>query len=287
MKKSKAKIFLSLVLASVLAFSCLSAFSFAAGTLTLVSPPTQRSIYQGIDWSYTKDGELTVIKTPDLSGTVLSNGKTQVSYKVTKWANMYCEPASGKWVAGTNTINIFCDDISGYATTTLNLVKVKSAKVLTPPANTVFVKGIDWKPGAYGDVEFASCDLTGLKLSVTYADGVTKTVSYPDNKLIGWSVPEDTLYILPGDTTLYATFCGAWAPFDVTFATSDPYKLGDATKDGQINSHDALVILQHSTGIITLDYSAARLADVTKDNQINSYDALMVLQYSVGLIKSF
>lgn len=286
MKNSKFRISFSLFMAVILAFSCLSVVSFA-DTLSVVKQPTKRSFYQGIDWSYAKDNTVSVIHTPDLTGTVLSDGKKQVSYQVSKWPNMYCQPASGKWIEGSNSIKIFCDDFSGYATTTINFVAVDSISIATPPSNTVFVKNLDWKPGPLGDVEFTSCDLTGLSIKVKYKDGTSRTLSYPDNQLIGWSVPEDTTFIMPGNTTLDATFCGKRASFPVTYATTNPYSLGDATKDGQINSYDALVILQHSTGLLTLDYSAKRLADVNKDSKINSYDALMVLQYAVGSIKNF
>ncbi|MCQ2485936.1 MAG: dockerin type I repeat-containing protein [Clostridia bacterium] len=286
MIKSKFKIAFSLFMAVILAFSCLSVMSFAE-TLTIIKQPTNRSFYQGIDWSYSKDKTVSVIHTPDLAGTVLSNGKKQVAYQVSKWPNMYCQPSSGKWVAGKNTIKIYCDDFSGYATTTINFVEVDSISIVTPPSNTVFVKGLDWNSGPLGDVEFTSCNLTGLSIKVKYTDGTSKTLSYPDNQLIGWSVPENTAYIMPGDAALDATFCGKRASFPVTFAATNPFALGDATKDGQINSADALVILRHATGIVTLDYSAARLADVNKDKNINSYDALLVLQYSVGSIKGF
>lgn len=285
MKNKRVKITISFLTAIILAFSCLSAICFAASP-TVVTQPTQRSFYQGIDWSYSKDNVVSIIRQPDLSGTVISDGTKQITYKVSKWPNMYCQPLSGKWTEGTNTIKILGDDFQGYATTTINFVKVSSISIVTPPSNTEFVKDVDWKAGPFGDVEFTSCDLTGLSINVIYADGTNKTLSYPQNQLIGWSVPEGTTYIMPGNATLDATFCGKRASFPVTFALTASYKLGDATKDHLINSQDALAILQHSTGIITLDSSQIKLADVNKDNTVNSYDALMVLQYTVGIIKS-
>lgn len=58
--------------------------------------------------------------------------------------------------------------------------------------------------------------------------------------------------------------------------------LGDINGDGKINSTDALLILQHSAGQITLDNKKFTRADVTRDGKINSSDALMILQYAVG-----
>lgn len=288
MKKNKLKKTVCLVSALIILFSCLSVFSYAE-TLTVVKQPDIRTFYQGIDWALASDSNtISIIHSPKLTGTVISNGTRQVTYKESKIdANMYCLPLSGSWVRGTNTIKIFCDDFTGYATTTINFAYVEKISVATPPSNTFFVKGVDWQPGPYGDVEFTSCNLSGLTLNVTYSDKTVKTVKADGNALIGWSVLPGTAYILPGDAVLNATFCGKSAPFNVTFANSNLYVLGDATKDGAINSQDALAILQHSTGIITLDKSSFVLADVNKDNNVNSFDALMVLQYSVGIINKF
>ena len=60
------------------------------------------------------------------------------------------------------------------------------------------------------------------------------------------------------------------------------YKLGDVNKDGSVNSADALVVLQYSVRLTSID---TNLGDVNKDGTVNSADALMILQYSVGLVQ--
>lgn len=62
---------------------------------------------------------------------------------------------------------------------------------------------------------------------------------------------------------------------------------GDINFDGSVNASDALMALQHSVQLITLDYTYNETADVSADNQINASDALMILQKSVGLLGVF
>lgn len=66
-----------------------------------------------------------------------------------------------------------------------------------------------------------------------------------------------------------------------------PNKIGDINADGKINSADALLVLQSSTGVITLTDTQKLLADVNEDGKINSTDALLILQYATGKITSF
>ncbi len=61
-------------------------------------------------------------------------------------------------------------------------------------------------------------------------------------------------------------------------------KYGDVDLNNVVSSNDALLVLQHSTGLKTLDNYCIALADVNSDSKVNSSDALAILQTSTGLI---
>ncbi len=64
-------------------------------------------------------------------------------------------------------------------------------------------------------------------------------------------------------------------------------KMGDVNLDNKFSSSDALMALQSSTGLLSLDENDAYRADINKDGVVNSSDALMILQRSTGLIAQF
>ena len=59
--------------------------------------------------------------------------------------------------------------------------------------------------------------------------------------------------------------------------------LGDIDSDGKVTSADALMVLQHSVGNITLTSAQIALADINGDKKVNSTDALLILRISTGL----
>ncbi len=63
-------------------------------------------------------------------------------------------------------------------------------------------------------------------------------------------------------------------------------KAGDVNSDGNINSEDALLILQFSIGRITLGDAQRGAADLDGNGTVNSSDALLALRISVGSMQS-
>lgn len=288
MNSKRFRSLLSLLIASVMILSCFG-ISSSAADVTLVKKPTKTVFYQGIDWSYNKSNTISIVGGSfDISGTVLSYKSEQVSYAVNKWPNMFSKPEGDSWKVGKNTMRIYCNDFPSdvYASVEVNLVAVESIKIISVPSKTILMQDKDWVLSGLGDVEFTSLDLNGLKIEAKYTDGTTKQISYADNKLIGWAVPVGVDSLEPGEATLYATFCGLRAPFKVIFAAKNAQLPGDVTRDFRINSHDALMVLQHAVGMINLDASHQTQADVDRSGSINSSDALKILQYAVGQVDS-
>ena len=63
--------------------------------------------------------------------------------------------------------------------------------------------------------------------------------------------------------------------------------IGDASGDGSVSALDASEVLQHATGIITLEGDQATNADVSGNGDISPYDAALILQHVVGLLNCF
>ena len=76
-------------------------------------------------------------------------------------------------------------------------------------------------------------------------------------------------------TTLYYSTGGS---YDVK-----QYTLGDVNEDGEINTQDALKILQYYVGLVELTEPQMMAANVNKDSEVNTQDALKILRYYVGL----
>jgi hypothetical protein len=65
------------------------------------------------------------------------------------------------------------------------------------------------------------------------------------------------------------------------------YTLGDVNADGEIDSQDALLILEYEVGAKDLTDTQKLAADTNKDSDYDSQDALLILEYEVGNITSF
>lgn len=73
-----------------------------------------------------------------------------------------------------------------------------------------------------------------------------------------------------------------------TVGEDDPdVKLGDVNDDGELDGRDALEIMRHDVGLITLTEAQKNVADVNSDDEVDGRDALEIMRYDVGLPSVF
>lgn len=66
----------------------------------------------------------------------------------------------------------------------------------------------------------------------------------------------------------------------------EPVLAGDADGNGSVNIADALLVLRHGMGLLTLGEDAAAACDMNSDGSVNIADALIVLRMAMGLVEA-
>ena len=192
---------------------------------------------------------------------------------------------------------------------------ITAVKILTYPKKTEFVQGTDWDYGFYdmpeggglgtfekgGDLitfhhhggyytryaDRGMIDMTGLVVQVTYSDGSTSKVAYKET-VSGNSVYQN-IYASPkkeyalGSNVIEVYFKSntkARDTYTINIVTKSAK--GDVNGDNKVNSADALLVLQHAVGLITLSKDAIGRADMDSNGILNSFDALLILRVSVS-----
>lgn len=67
------------------------------------------------------------------------------------------------------------------------------------------------------------------------------------------------------------------------FIVVNPHSCGDINYDDHIDAMDALMVLQHVTGLVQLDDMTKVTADADADGEVKVEDALLLLKYTVGI----
>ena len=134
-------------------------------------------------------------------------------------------------------------------------------------------------------------DLNGLVVKVIYSDYSMKDIEYKETKKGNFI--DQNIYANPSvgeffvgknEITIYFPEAKtARAYFDITIKESTAkYSTGDVNMDTQINSSDALLILQSIVNLKTLSAEQKTLADMNSDHRVNSADALAILNIVVS-----
>ncbi len=198
--------------------------------------------------------------------------------------------------------------------------RLTDIKIISVPDKLTFYKGVDWDYGEWnqpgeGEWEWypsnrisflrnpgGGCfpdagmiDAGGLVIEASYSDGSKKTIEYKETKSSSGEMkqninlsPEKGFYRvgkmevevwLEEDYYIYDTY-------EIELSESappPPRLLGDINDDTEVDSADALLLLQHSVNLITLTDSQKAYADMNEDEKYNSSDALLILQKAVGM----
>ncbi len=197
---------------------------------------------------------------------------------------------------------------------------IKSIKIISEPEQLKFYRGTDWDYGKWDQPSDSSAwewvpgssisflrnpgsgyykdagmiNANGLVIEIKYADGKTETMAYKETKMSDGTYthninlsPEKGAYKvgkmkvevwLERDYRYYDTY-----EIEIIDGEKPPERqMGDIDGNFKINSNDALLVLQHSVSIITLDATQKKYADMNNDKKYNSSDALSILQKAVG-----
>ncbi len=197
--------------------------------------------------------------------------------------------------------------------------RLTKIEVIQEPEQLKFYKGTDWDYGEWGQpgenewiwyegdrISFlrnpgggyyqdgGMINANGLVIKAYYSDGTTKNIEYKETTLSSGVITQNII-ISPEKGAYKVGKMKVEVWMEIDYRIYDTYEIeiidgpapqrqmGDVNDDDAVNSADALLILQHSVSIITLDSAQKTYADMNSDNAINSSDALRVLQKSVGI----
>ncbi len=146
-----------------------------------------------------------------------------------------------------------------------------------------------WQKGEPGVAECSITVNAPEGTTVTFTGGVTdgktttaSTVSFTVRLPAGWA--------LDGIACANGTLSGAMGSYTVRNITGDliitiaaSVHKGDVNGDGVVNAVDAMLVLRHCAGKLTLTGGRLSAADANGDGEVNSDDVSLILKQAVGL----
>lgn len=148
----------------------------------------------------------------------------------------------------------------------------------------VDTRGVALYDEALGEVE-GNVIYTQTLGDIASGDRVKVKITLPEEYL---STEEDillTAYVTCTNEEIYKS--NDIDTFRVDKSAEANILLGDVNGDNSVDSKDASIVLQHTSGIATLSGDALIAGDVNKDGSVDSKDASIILQYTSGIITQF
>lgn len=249
----------------------------------LAKTPDKTDLVRGVNWDYDALGYIELknysIKGAQLKLTFTDNTTAIVS-ESDGGMDWIVSDEVENFALGTNTLVITYFNYRIPFDIRFVLEEASGATIKSKPTKQNYDFGTDWNYSKSGKI-VPQFDYSGLKVTLTYSNGKTETVDYSSNKSrFKFTVPST---IKLGQNTIKATVDGkATAEFTVLIRG-----YGDINFDGNVNSADALNILQYSVSLIKLNVVKYQYADVDNNDKVNASDALAVLQKAAGHINYF
>jgi len=150
------------------------------------------------------------------------------------------------------------------------------------------------------DITLNKCDIS---LNAGESETLVATLSPTNatNKEITWISSDESIAIVDTNGKVTAKSNGiaiitvttndgnkeATCTVTVSGGSSNDIVMGDANGDGEVDFADAIVVLKHDAGMLTLTGDELKAADVNGDGEVDFVDAIQILKYDSGLISSF
>ncbi len=254
----------------------------AIKSVSLAKDPDKTKLMHGVDWDYDSKNNI-ALKSYSPTGAAIkltfTDGTTStVSYE-DGGIDWIVPNNVDDFVLGKNTLNLTFYGHYIPFTVEFVLKEIESISVKNKPSKQNYEFKDDWSYS--GEKIVADYDFSGLKVGVTYTDGTTETVAYSsDPDRFSFTYPSKLTF---GSNSVKVSVDGKKsAEFVITIRG-----YGDINFDGQVNSNDALSVLQYSVNLVKFNIVKFKYADVTGDGKVNSSDALAILQKATGNISYF
>lgn len=145
-------------------------------------------------------------------------------------------------------------------------------------------------PGSSSSLAFSTVSLNAGSIPVSSAAGsLTVAVAYDiSGSVRHWksNAPVSDVYLETVGDKIYSSTTNNSGAYSITNLPPSTYivRPSKSSETQGITAYDASLVLQHTTGLITLTGSSAVAADVDSSGSINAMDAYYLLQKAVGLI---
>ncbi len=162
---------------------------------------------------------------------------------------------------GADTVHLAAPGVQIYSTSLNGSYANKSGTSMATP----------YVAGVAGLIKTIRPEFTALQIKETILDNVDQKASLEGKLLTG------------GRLNAQASLQQAYNPA----SSNGPVIYGDVNGDGKVNAGDAILVLRHIVGLITMSEGQQLAADVSGNGTIGTEDVILLLRYIVGFEETF